>query len=287
MSTRQKFLTFLFFSAIFLSLPKYTLAAFSIKEVSSSVINSSDDAIIVTATVSGLQNNPQYLQIGFTLFGATTKLFGITKNNGDEWYFYKSSPIVSDLTSTFYNFTHNNGSWSGQIYGKVDINSDGYYGPGEYKLRLYKYTISTSQNVSSSFVEWEPVIKIDIPPPPTPVPTITPEPTATTVPEPTNTPALTPTPKPPTSPPTPRPTLKPTATATVSGEILGSEESTTAALPAGRQGFYPWEASGEAEPVLGEKSSSPNRLPPAILLGAGFILLFSAAFWLWYTQLRK
>lgn len=117
-------------------------------------------------------------------------------------------------------------------------------------------------------------------PTPSPLPTNTLAPTNTPVPEPTNTPAATSTPKPPTSTPTPKPTLKPTATATASGEILGSEESSTAA-------FFPWEATEGAESASPSGSSSPNRWLPLILMGVGFILLFSAAFWLWYTQLRK
>jgi hypothetical protein len=224
--------------------------------------------------------------MGLTLSGATTKLFGITKNNGDEWYYYEGSPTASDLTSTFYSFTHNDGSWSGQVFGKVDINHSGYCGPGEYKLRLYKYTISSSQNVSSSYVEWESTITVDIPPPPTP----TPSPTPTSTPQPTSTPKLTNTP---TSVPTlkiftptpsqkisPTPTPKKSnQTATDSGEVLGEEVSTISA-------FYPYEATDEAEKNEATPSAR-NKILPKIFLVSGLLLLFISACWVWYNFVRN
>ena len=111
---------------------------------------------------------------------------------------------------------------------------------------------------------------------PTPIPTPTPEPTEepepTETPEPTNTSTPTPTKK-------PTPTLKPSPTSTPAGEILGEEESATSA-------FYPLEATGEAETSQESTSSFKIRWLPKIFLGAGFLLLFGASFWVWYTKLR-
>jgi len=91
---------------------------------------------------------------------------------------------------------------------------------------------------------------------------------------PTATPTSTPTP---TKKPTP--TLKPSPTSTPAGEILGEEESATNA-------FYPLEATEEAESTSQSGSSFKTRWLPKILLGVGFLLLFGAAFWVWYTKLR-
>jgi len=122
--------------------------------------------------------------------------------------------------------------------------------------------------------------------PPVPTPTLTPTPTPTLGSTSTPTPKLptsTPTPKPPTSTPTPTkkptPTLKPSPTSTPAGEILGEEESATNA-------FYPLEATEEAESTSQSGSSFKTRWLPKILLGVGFLLLFGAAFWVWYTKLR-
>ncbi len=105
------------------------------------------------------------------------------------------------------------------------------------------------------------------------------QPVSTLPPTPEPTEAPTPTPKPLTPTPTkkPTPTLKPSPTSTPSGEILGEGESATNA-------FYPLGATEEAEatPEAGPKT----RWLPKIFLGLGFLLLFGAAFWVWYTQLR-
>lgn len=112
-------------------------------------------------------------------------------------------------------------------------------------------------------------------PTPTPTPTQSPDsPTASPTPEPT-----TPTP---TSPPSPTPTPKrkviktPTPTP---GEILGEEESSPA-------GFYAWEATEEAEVTAEAESSGRLRWLVIFLFGTGLVLLFAAAVWLWYTQLK-
>jgi len=118
-----------------------------------------------------------------------------------------------------------------------------------------------------------------------PTPTLTPTSTPTSSPEPTNTP--TPKPTPTSKPSTPTPTTKtatptptPTkTTATTTGETLGEEEVATSA-------FYPLEATEEAKASLEATPSFKNRWLPKIFLGLGFIFLFSAAFWVWYTQLR-
>lgn len=132
------------------------LFALTINSVNPQVINSSDDTITISATASGLQNT-QYLQAVFTKDGeSSSNYFGFTKNLSDEWYKYKSSPSSDDLSSYFYNFTPISGTWSGQLVVKVDIDDDGYKGPGNYILKLFKPT-------SSSYAKFQSLITINIP----------------------------------------------------------------------------------------------------------------------------
>jgi hypothetical protein len=104
-----------------------------------------------------------------------------------------------------------------------------------------------------------------------PSPTPTPAPkssTSTSIPTPTSNFSSTPTPKP----------VK--IAATLSGEILGEEESSPGA-------FYPWEATEEAGVNQESTPSAKNKLLPKIFLGGGFIFLFVAAFWIWYNFSRN
>lgn len=132
----------------------------TINSVSPTTINSSDDVITISATASGLSNT-QYLQAVFTKEGeSSSNYFGFTKNLADEWYQYKSSPTDSDLSSYFYSFTPNSGTWSGQLVAKADVNDDGYKGPGNYILKLFK---PTSSSVSRNYQTITINIPVNIP----------------------------------------------------------------------------------------------------------------------------
>jgi hypothetical protein len=269
-----KVLLFIFIaSAVFLFLPGKIFAALDITAVSPLNIVSPDEIIKVTATVSGLQSNPQYLQLGLTLSDATTNLFGITKSNGNEWYFYESSPVVSDLTSVFYSFTHVGGSWFGEIIGKFDINDSGYRGPGLYKLRLYKYTISSSQKVSSSYVEFASTLTVNIPlPTSTPTPTDESDPANTPTPIPNPTSTSTPTKK-------PTPTLTPTPIPT-EGEVLGEEISSSSSVL----------TTKDENPITGENTENNtnfNSLFPKILIGLGLLLIVGSLGTLLFSKIKK
>lgn len=100
----------------------------------------------------------------------------------------------------------------------------------------------------------------------------------------TPTPTPTPTPKSPLTP-TPTPTLKITPTeATRSGEVLGEEEEATVG------GFYPLEATEEADKIEEAtsegKRNNKNKILRGVFIGAGLLALFGAAFSLWYTKLK-
>jgi len=88
-------------------------------------------------------------------------------------------------------------------------------------------------------------------------------------------PSLSPTPSLSPSPtPSPKP-IKVTGV-TLSGKILGEEESSPA-------GFFPWEATKEAESQEAT-SSSKAKFVPKLFLGLGLLFLVSSGLYLWYTQ---
>lgn len=265
------------FFLLFLLFPQKTLAALSITDVSPLEINSSNDAFTVSVSASSLQSNPQYLQLALTSVNPPTNLFGITVNSVGDPYIYKSSPTFSDLETTFYKFSHENGSWSGQISGKIDISDKGYIGPGQYNLRLYKYTISSTGNVSSSpYATWSSPMTINVSISPTPTSTLTTTPSPTPVP----TTATTPTPKPATpKPSTPKPTVASTPTPT--------PKATAISISLGRG----LDSSESSKDILGSKSAvaaiKPSPKPQTktlvasenniskILIGLGAIILLS------------
>lgn len=220
---------------------------------------------VVDVLISGPNPATNYLRIDLYKEG-TDNYFGETYN-GTDWYGgsdgskYWPITIGEDKIATT------------SVQGKFGNPSLAEYPtPGNYKLRIRRYTSSGSQ---ASGDEQTPVeVQIAVPiATPTTVPTK--EPTLAPTSEPTNVP----TPKLPTSTPTKKPTPKPTIKiATISGTILG-EEATAAA-------FYPLEASPTAEVVSPEKSGGKKTFWPKIFLGLGMLALFGAAFSLWYTRLR-
>lgn len=146
------FLGVLFAAIFFFVFPFSVFAALIITDVSPTVINSADETITISASASGLSNATQYLQVALTREGTSTNYLGLTKNLGGEWYLYKSSPVATDLSGYFYNFTPLGSTWSGQIQAKVDINDDGFLGPGNYILKLIKYISSSGTASNNTFI---------------------------------------------------------------------------------------------------------------------------------------
>jgi len=116
----------------------------------------------------------------------------------------------------------------------------------------------------------------------TPSPTLAPRPTATP-----KSPTLIPTPKIFTSTPTKK-INKPTSileaqelVSTMSGEILGEEKTATVA-------FYPLKATKEAgEASITGKSTGRRSWHPVAFLISGLVILFGAAFSVWYNLGKK
>lgn len=278
-----------FFIVLGLFLPKKALAAFSFKieSITPTSISSKSQEVEILLTIIGLPSESFFRVAWQETQGKP--YFGYLKNNNGDWVQVK--PLDSEECSDYYKVSQ---TGDGQVTLVAKVGEDVEITSGSYLLKAHRFTVNCGNTPSENSV----AVEVNLPTPTllpssTPIPTLTPSlPTLTSTPKPptptptakssTPTPTpkpLTPTPtlKPPTGTPTPKTTL---ATAAGSGEILGQEESSPAA-------FYPWEASQEAELASEAGRTTPNRLLPAILLGAGFILLFSVAFWLWYTQLRN
>lgn len=258
-------LIFLFYSP----LVKSVFAAISITDISSTIINSQDDIISLTATASGLSSSTQYLQVVFTKEGEVTDYLGLTSNQQGEWYKYKSSPSLSeDLQIYFYSFVPVGGAWTGTISAKLDTDDSGFKGQGNYIVKLAKYITSSSPTYSTN--QYTLTVNITF----TPTPTVTPIPTST--PTPTKTPTPTPS-------RTPTPTLKPSVSSTpeevLPTSILG--ESTESGVIAS-----PTETKLNKNVLISNKSKSPNNnfQKISILLGIVFV---TACVILTFREIKK
>ena len=144
--------------------------------------------------------------------------FGSTKNNSDAWV------LTTDNKTNYYSFTTSpDATWSGQLSFKYESDENYYEGPGNYKIKVGRYT-----SASDSDADWSDTLDIElIGPTPTPTPTSTPTPT------PTPTPLASPKPSV-GGTPTPKPTAKAMATVKPTSEpeennqdILGLREELT------------------------------------------------------------
>lgn len=215
-------------SLIFIDIlnPKYVKADISF--VIANPINETD-IITVDVLISGLTSRscPDvkcYLQGSFQKTSGDN-YFGYTQNNYEDWVKYLSSPSVDYIKTNLFYFEPVEGSWSGKIKVKNDIESVGYKGPGDYSLKIRRYSGgSTSEAGESNILTVTLTLSL-----PTPVPTPTPTETPTTTPEPTTVPTVAPTPTPPrTLTPTPirTTTSKPSSKATSSPTNLVIKEET-------------------------------------------------------------
>ena len=151
-----------------------------------------------------------------------TSYFGYTQNNTGMWINASGSSCSEYFKIASTDLVE--GSWSGKIKFKPDIENSFYSNPGEFLFKIGRYTGSCGTPTWSS----EKTITITGPtatPTNTPVPTNTP--TNTPVPTTTNTPIPTKT-STPTSTPTPKATptieLTPTLVLSPTGEVLGAQD---------------------------------------------------------------
>ena len=181
-----------------------------------------DIPFTVTATMSGLTKSTTYrLRVAVAQSG-TSNYFGSTYDGG-AWH----SGSITD--GNFVNVvTDGNGSWGGDIRGKIDSNDPNFTtGSGTYDLKIGRYT------QTGTTATWSDPVSITVIVPPTPTPALTPTPTPTPM---------------PTSAPTPTPTPTPTKT-----PILGSTIIPTS-TPASEQ---PVSASVLGDNVVNQPTVSP------------------------------
>lgn len=196
----------------FLFTPRFVNAA----DIYLSSSSTNNDEILVNVSVTGLTanscpNTKCFLQGMLTRSTDNPQYFGYTLNNYGDWYEYIGSPDKSFILTNFFSFEPVAGQWSGQLSVKNNPNDSDYKGPGEYFLRVKRYT-GNSTSATSEISNDLPIQLSYVLETPTPSPTqpLTNPPTATA----TQTATATMTPK-----PTPTKTSTPKATPTDEPEV--------------------------------------------------------------------
>lgn len=216
---KNRLIYLLFVFSIFILFPKNVFAV---------TINISNCPAVITTnsfnvdvSVSGASDGKNYLRIDLYKEG-TTRYFGETFN-GNEWY-------SGSIGTSYFAVDIIDSTASAKLEGRVGNPSlTEYPGPGNYKLRIRRYTASGS----SSSSDQTPVnVTIQVT---TPTPEPTSEPTATVISTPPNSPTLTSTSTPvatktPTLKPKSTPTSKPTEKSN-GEEVLGVQSESGSPNP--------------------------------------------------------
>ena len=130
-----------------------------------------EEEISVDVSLSGLTSSSCsgscYLQ-GALTSTTVNKYFGFTKNNSGGWYEYVGSPDTSYIQSTFFSFPFQ-ATWSGKLTLKSNSNDPDYNGPGNYNLKVWRYT-----GKSTSYAGVSNSLLVNVTGPATPSPTATP-----------------------------------------------------------------------------------------------------------------
>lgn len=150
-----------------------------------------DSSFSINATMSGLSSNTIYrLRIVLAPIG-TSNYFGST-NNGS--IFYNGTPSPIDYSKFLSITTDQNGTWYGDVQGKIESTDPNYsnIGNSNYDLKVGRYT------QSGSTATWSNILAVSLVAPsltPTPIPSLTstiiPTKTPTPTISPTNTPTIT------------------------------------------------------------------------------------------------
>lgn len=169
------------------------------------------DYYIVDASISGIASMSAFVQGKFTATSSSA-YFGYTWGQNEEWVNYVGSTNKSFITQNLPILMRNS---SQKIWVKPNYQDSAYKGPGNYFLKLERFTGASDNSTGE-----DAVLTVTLTEPlPTPIPTATEEPTNTPNPTSVWTPNPTKTPTP-TAKTTPTPTKKPVLTATISG-VLG------------------------------------------------------------------
>jgi hypothetical protein len=176
----------LFLLLIFFAYPEVTYSA--APTISSPSTVNLDESFTIQASMSGLSKTSVYrLRIALSKPSIST-YFGSTYNGAD-WYNGTPSPI--DYSKYLSVTTEEDGSWSGDLMGKVESGDPKYenIGTSTYDLKIGRYT----QNGSTA--TWSNIIQVTLnaiapTPTPTPTPTSTPSNNPTSAKAPTQSPSL-------------------------------------------------------------------------------------------------
>jgi len=253
---KKLLVAFLFFAFLNLSFPKVASAVeFTISDAVVSQDQIDVGVSLTEATNTNCPNQTCYLQ-GILRFSLGNRYFGFTKNNNDQWITYLSEPESDFIQNNFFKITITAGNWSGRLYLRFDSNDTNYEGPGNYELKVRRFTGNSKSGSDSNIL----AIHLDLSTP-TPTPTSNPTNTPTPTPTPTSIPTATPL-KTKTPTPTAKSSVKPGSLPSSSPEVLGQ---TNAPTPT---------ASSSPAP----ESVSSFSVLPFVLVGLGIVSIVIAFF---------
>ncbi len=229
------------------------------------VVNSEGiEEITIEASISG--STTYYLQGMLTKANQSPSYFGWTKDNHGNFTRYVSdSGLTPDYIQTnFFKTSPQDGFWSGNLVIKNDVADEGYDGPGNYTLRVKRYTGASS---TGTYADNDLTINLTfaIPNSPTSAPTQTPAST-------------------PTSKSTPTPTIKtaPSSVPNKSPTPVDSLEQSTLAEESPVEDSFVLGSSSDPSPTptLMPKRFSTNKSPliPIIFISIGLLLVLGAIF---------
>ena len=212
--------TFSFFLFNFLS-PFPILAAMSLTFSGTPASVNEDDSFTATVSLIDAPSDRIYFLRAALFETGETKYFGYTYNHLGQWH-NQPSEHEKFLEIT----TSNEGSWSGQLKVKADLNSNYFEGNGEYQFKIGRYTQGGSLSWSDNTVS----ININYTPPPSPEPSPSPDPPTDGSPSPNPSPTVF-SPSPSVSPKLSTQSTADTANsddmlASTSGDVLGFSETT-------------------------------------------------------------
>jgi hypothetical protein len=147
------------------------------------------DASLSDVTITNCPDNRCYL-LGVLRSVSSSKYFGETLNTSNNWVDYISSPDTEYIKANFYTADIQMSSWSAKLKMRFKTDDSNYQGPGNYDLKLRRYTGKSS----TSFAESNNTLTIALTAcTPTLTPTATPVPssTVTPTPMPSSTPTVT------------------------------------------------------------------------------------------------
>ena len=205
----------------FFLLPQNILAAISLQI---SNITQHDSYYSLDAVVSGVSSSSAcFVQVALTA-PDVTRYFGKTWSSKGEWFSYVSSPEKEYISENFIKLDNDVVT---QIIFNPDPEDSDYKGPGEYTIRLKRFTGGSTSSAGDSNI-----LSLTLSEPtPTAAPTPTPTQEITATQTPTSTPTPTPTPTPAPAAPTPTPTLTPTLKNTPTSIATKSSSKTTTDTP--------------------------------------------------------